>query len=45
LEGNRLVTDGIIGKRFPYENAVEAYQFIDQFPEKTVKTIFDYPQE
>ncbi len=45
LELNRLVTDIIIGKRFPYKNAVEAYQFIDQYPEKTVKTLFDYPRE
>jgi threonine dehydrogenase-like Zn-dependent dehydrogenase len=44
LEDNRLVTDIIVGKRFPYENAVEAYRFIDQYPEKTVKTLFDYPR-
>jgi threonine dehydrogenase-like Zn-dependent dehydrogenase len=45
LESNRLMTDAIIGQRFQYENAVEAYQFIDQSPEKTVKTLLDYPQE
>jgi threonine dehydrogenase-like Zn-dependent dehydrogenase len=44
LEKNQLMTDQMISKRFAYENAVEAYQFIDQHPEKTVKTLFDYPE-
>ena len=42
LENHRLVTDILIGKRFSYGDAVEAYRFIDQNPEKTVKTLFDY---
>jgi threonine dehydrogenase-like Zn-dependent dehydrogenase len=42
LETGRLVTDPMIGRRFRYEDAIEAYQFIDQHPEETVKTLFYY---
>jgi 2-desacetyl-2-hydroxyethyl bacteriochlorophyllide A dehydrogenase len=42
LENGRLITDPMIGKRFRYEDAVEAYQFIDQHPEETLKTLLYY---
>ncbi|HVO72124.1 MAG TPA: hypothetical protein VMT24_18870, partial [Aggregatilineaceae bacterium] len=42
LETGRLVTDPMVGKRFRYEDAAQAYQFIDQHPEETVKTILCY---
>lgn len=45
LENNRLMTDLMIGRRFAYAKAAEAYQIIDQHPEKTLKTLFDYPRE
>lgn len=42
LESGRIITDPMIGRRFRYEQAVEAYQLIDQHPEESIKTLFDY---
>ncbi len=42
LETGRLMTDPMISKRFRYEDAAEAYRFIDQHPEDTIKTLLDY---
>ncbi|MCC6803327.1 MAG: zinc-binding dehydrogenase [Anaerolineae bacterium] len=42
LETGRLITEPMIGKRFAYQDAAEAYRFIDEHPDQTIKTIFDY---
>ncbi len=42
LESGKLMTDPIIGKRFQYQQAEQAYQFIDQHPDETIKTLFYY---
>lgn len=42
LETGRVVTDPIISKRYHYEDAIEAYQFIDKHPDQTIKTLLDY---
>lgn len=42
LENGRLITDPMIGRRFPYSKAKEAYQFIDEKPEAAVKVLLDY---
>lgn len=42
LEQGRLITDPMIGRRFRYEDAVEAYRFIAQHPQDTLKTLLDY---
>lgn len=44
LESGRLITDPMIGKRFTYSQAADAYRFIDEQPEAAVKVILDYPQ-
>jgi threonine dehydrogenase-like Zn-dependent dehydrogenase len=43
LERGRLEVAAMIGKRFPYEQAAEAYRFIDKNPEAAVKVLLDYP--
>lgn len=42
LETGRLQTRPMIGRRFPYTEAPQAYRFIDQQPEAGVKTLLDY---
>lgn len=42
LESGRLIVEPMIGKRFPYTQAVEAYRFIDEKPEAAVKVLLDY---
>ena len=42
LENGRLITDPMIGRRFPYSQAKEAYKFIYEKPELAVKVLFDY---
>jgi 2-desacetyl-2-hydroxyethyl bacteriochlorophyllide A dehydrogenase len=42
LETGRLITDPMIGRRYHYDDAAEAYQFIDQHPEETLKTLLYY---
>ncbi|MBZ0301654.1 MAG: zinc-binding alcohol dehydrogenase [Anaerolineae bacterium] len=42
LETGRLITDPMIGRHFRYEEAPTAYQFIDQHPEATLKTLLEY---
>ncbi len=42
LETGRLMTDPLISKRYRYEDAVDAYQFVDQHPEETLKTLLYY---
>jgi len=42
LETGRLMTEPMIGRRFRYQDAAQAYQFIDQHPEATIKTLLDY---
>ncbi len=43
LEKGQLITDPMIGRRFPYSQAKEAYQFIDDNPDAAVKVLLDYP--
>jgi threonine dehydrogenase-like Zn-dependent dehydrogenase len=42
LETGRLQTEPMIGRRFRYTDAPQAYQFIDQHPEETIKTLLYY---
>lgn len=42
LESGQLVTEPMVSKRFKYEDAAEAYAFIDQHPDQTIKTLLDY---
>lgn len=42
LETEQLITEPMISKRFRYEEAAQAYQFIDQRPEETIKTVLEY---
>jgi threonine dehydrogenase-like Zn-dependent dehydrogenase len=42
LERGQLITAPMIGRRYRYEDAVEAYRVIDQQPEATLKTLLDY---
>ncbi len=42
LENGRLITDPLISKRYRYADAVAAYQFVDQHPEETLKTLLYY---
>ncbi len=42
LEAGKIQVEPMIGRRFRYEDAVEAYRLIDQQPEATIKTLFDY---
>lgn len=42
LEKGRLRTEPLIGKKYNYADAVDAYQFIDEQPQATVKTFFYY---
>ena len=44
LETGRLTTEPMVGKRFNYKVAVAAYQFIDEHPEASLKTLFDYDE-
>jgi threonine dehydrogenase-like Zn-dependent dehydrogenase len=44
LESGRLITDPMIGMRFPYDQAADAYRLIDEHPEAAVKVLLDYPQ-
>jgi threonine dehydrogenase-like Zn-dependent dehydrogenase len=32
----------MIGRRFRYEEAPQAYKFIDEHPEETIKTLLDF---
>lgn len=42
LETGQVETTPMIGKRFPYSDAAQAYQFIDQHPQASIKTLLDY---
>ena len=42
LENDRLITQPMIGARFKYEDAAEAYRLIDAHPERSIKTLLDY---
>jgi threonine dehydrogenase-like Zn-dependent dehydrogenase len=42
LESRRLITDPMIGRRFPYSQAKKAYKFIDENPKGAVKVLLDY---
>jgi threonine dehydrogenase-like Zn-dependent dehydrogenase len=42
LESGRLVVAPLVGQRFPYFQAVEAYHFIDEHPGDAVKVLLDY---
>jgi threonine dehydrogenase-like Zn-dependent dehydrogenase len=42
LESDRLITQPMIGARFNFEDAAEAYRMIDAHPERSIKTLFDY---
>jgi threonine dehydrogenase-like Zn-dependent dehydrogenase len=44
LERGKLVTAPMIGRRFRYADAAEAYRFIDEHPEQTLKTLLDYEE-
>ncbi len=43
IESERLQVAPLISKRFRYEDAAQAYQFIDEHPQDTLKTLLDYP--
>jgi threonine dehydrogenase-like Zn-dependent dehydrogenase len=42
LGDGRLVVEPMIGRRYGYEDAAEAYKFIDEHPEEGVKTFLTY---
>jgi threonine dehydrogenase-like Zn-dependent dehydrogenase len=42
LEQGQLITEPMIGRRFLYNEAPQAYQFIEQHPEATLKTLLYY---
>ena len=42
IESERLQVAPLISKRFRYEDAPQAYQFIDEHPDQTIKTLLDY---
>lgn len=42
LTEGRLRTDGLVSHRIPFERAAEAYQLIDQQPERTLKVLLTY---
>ena len=42
LETQKLQTAPMIGRRFPYSKANEAYRYLDEDPGGSVKVIFDY---
>jgi len=42
LKSGKLVTAPMVEKRFPYDQAVEAYRFIETEPGAAVKVLFDY---
>lgn len=44
LETGRLTTAPMVSKRFPYSQAAEAYRFIDEHPDQTIKTFLDYEE-
>ncbi len=45
LETGKVVVEPMIGPRFPYDRALEAYQQIYERPEAAVKVLLDYPFE
>lgn len=45
LRDGKLRVDELIGPRFRYVDAADAYDFIDKHPEQTVKTFLTYEQE
>lgn len=44
LERGKLVTAPMIGRRYRYAAAADAYRFIDEHPEQTLKTLLDYEE-
>ena len=42
LAEGKLAVDAMIGRRYAYQDAAEAYAFIDQHPEQDVKTYLTY---
>ncbi|MBE2268425.1 MAG: zinc-binding dehydrogenase [Anaerolinea sp.] len=42
LERGKLTVEPMIGARYPYTQAREAYRMIDEHPEATLKTLLDY---
>jgi threonine dehydrogenase-like Zn-dependent dehydrogenase len=42
LESGRLITEPMVSCRFRYSDASEAYRFIDEHPDQTIKTFLDY---
>jgi threonine dehydrogenase-like Zn-dependent dehydrogenase len=42
LASGKLTTEPMIGRRFRYEDAPEAYRFIEAHPEETLKTLLYY---
>jgi threonine dehydrogenase-like Zn-dependent dehydrogenase len=43
LETGRVAVEAMIGLRFPYDRAPEAYRLIEEHPEAAVKVLLDYP--
>jgi 2-desacetyl-2-hydroxyethyl bacteriochlorophyllide A dehydrogenase len=42
LYTDRVSVEGMLGRRFPFEQAPEAYRWIDEHPQDTVKVAFAY---
>lgn len=42
IENDRVTVEPLISRRYNYADAAQAYQFIDQHPEQTIKTLLDY---
>ena len=45
LETGRVAVEPMIGPRFPYDRAAEAYRLIYEHPEAAVKVLLDYPAQ
>jgi len=44
LEKDLVKVEHLITQRFPYRQAPEAYRFIDEHPEKTIKVVLEYDE-
>jgi threonine dehydrogenase-like Zn-dependent dehydrogenase len=42
LYTDRVSVDGLLARRFPFERAPEAYQWIDEHPQAAVKVALTY---
>jgi threonine dehydrogenase-like Zn-dependent dehydrogenase len=44
LDSGKLITAPMVSKRFNYRDAPDAYRFIDEHPDQTIKTLLDYDE-